>query len=97
LHACAAAAPQWERESPNAAWHRTLQRSMHRRPEQPGLEAELAWLYAELKAAGCSEEEVVAEMLAHYRARLPRDPEHEMRNRVARVLARRRLHLRSGN
>jgi hypothetical protein len=33
-------------------------------------------------------------MLAHYRARLPRDPEHEMRNRVARVLARCRLRLR---
>jgi hypothetical protein len=70
---------------------------MGRTPEQPWLEAELTWLYAELKAAGRGEEEIVAGMLAHYRARLPRDPEHEMRNRVARVLARRRLHLRGGN
>jgi hypothetical protein len=67
---------------------------MGRTPEQPWLEAELAWLYAELKAAGRSEEEIVARMLAHYRARVPRGPEREMRNRVARVLARCRLRLR---
>jgi hypothetical protein len=66
---------------------------MGRTPEQPWLEAELAWLYAELKAAGCSEEEIVAEMLAYYRARVPRSPDHEMRNRVAHVLARCRLRL----
>lgn len=67
---------------------------MGRTPDQPGLDAELAWLYAEFKAAGCDDEEIVAAMLAHYRSRVPRGPDHEMRNRVAHVLARCRLRLR---